>query len=150
MFEEHRASHYTASWIRWAGGCCMIWMGTFTGCQEDRKDYRKIIENLLVIYVSIFGISKQCRRSMYLSWLPTLSPPAQNGPKRPLPAVEAETMRRIVDTGLNAVRLPLGHWVLQEPAQGEAFQGPCLDPRIPQAKSGNVLSAHPGTMTCRF
>ena len=76
MFEEHRASHYTASWIRWAGGCCMIWMGTFTGCQEDRKDHRKIIEHLLVIYVSIFGISKQCRRSMYLSWLPTLSPPA--------------------------------------------------------------------------
>lgn len=51
-------------------------------------------------------------------------------------------MRRIVDTGLNAVRLPLGHWVLQEPAQGEAFQGPCLDPRIPQGKCMEMLSWH--------
>lgn len=55
----------------------------------------------------------------------------------------AETMRRIVDTGLNAVRLPLGHWVLQEPAEGEAFEGPCceaLDAAVNQiAESGLQL-----------
>ena len=29
----------------------------------------------------------------------------------------AETMRRISECGLNAVRLPLGYWILQEPGQ---------------------------------
>jgi len=39
----------------------------------------------------------------------------------------AETMRRISECGLNAVRLPLGYWILQEPGDGEAFEGPCWE-----------------------
>ncbi|CAK9106196.1 3-beta-glucanase 1) (Exo-1 [Durusdinium trenchii] len=39
----------------------------------------------------------------------------------------AETMRNIVQCGLNAVRLPFGYWVVQEPGAGEAYEGPCLE-----------------------
>ena len=37
-------------------------------------------------------------------------------------------MQRITACGLNAVRLPLGHWVLQE--SGEAYEGPCRAPKM--------------------
>eukprot|EP00913_Durusdinium_trenchii_P004018 g3721.t1 len=36
-------------------------------------------------------------------------------------------MRNIVQCGLNAVRLPFGYWVVQEPGAGEAYEGPCLE-----------------------
>ncbi|CAJ1400856.1 unnamed protein product [Effrenium voratum] len=39
----------------------------------------------------------------------------------------AETLAKIVSCGLNAVRLPLGYWVLEEPGEGEAFDGPCVE-----------------------
>lgn len=38
-----------------------------------------------------------------------------------------DTFRRMADCGLNAVRLPFGHWVVHQPGADEAFQGPCLE-----------------------
>lgn len=40
---------------------------------------------------------------------------------------DEKTFNKIADCGLNAVRLPFGHWVVDTPAQGEAYEGPCLE-----------------------
>ena len=42
----------------------------------------------------------------------------------------AETMRRISECGLNAVRLPLGYWILQEPGQPDFLGDDTTSKRI--------------------
>eukprot|EP00931_Biecheleriopsis_adriatica_P074250 TRINITY_DN48353_c0_g1_i1.p1 TRINITY_DN48353_c0_g1~~TRINITY_DN48353_c0_g1_i1.p1 ORF type:complete len:566 (-),score=118.06 TRINITY_DN48353_c0_g1_i1:118-1815(-) len=37
------------------------------------------------------------------------------------------TFERLAESGLNAVRLPLGYWVVSGPGKGEPYEGPCLD-----------------------
>lgn len=41
--------------------------------------------------------------------------------------VTEEDIRRIAGLGLNAVRIPLGYWVVSGPAEGDIFMGPCLE-----------------------
>eukprot|EP00439_Symbiodinium_sp_Y106_P033095 s2059_g3.t5 len=38
-----------------------------------------------------------------------------------------QTFADIARTGLNAVRVPFGHWVVQGPGSGEPYEGPCLE-----------------------
>ncbi|CAE7040211.1 exgA [Symbiodinium sp. CCMP2592] len=38
-----------------------------------------------------------------------------------------QTFADIAKTGLNAVRVPFGHWVVQGPGSGEPYEGPCLE-----------------------
>ncbi|CAE7231853.1 exgA, partial [Symbiodinium sp. KB8] len=38
-----------------------------------------------------------------------------------------QTFADIAKTGLNAVRVPFGYWVVQGPGSGEPYEGPCLE-----------------------
>ncbi|CAE7503510.1 exgA [Symbiodinium natans] len=38
-----------------------------------------------------------------------------------------KTFADIAETGLNAIRIPFGHWVVQGPGDGEPYEGPCLE-----------------------
>lgn len=40
---------------------------------------------------------------------------------------DESTFSKLAACGLNAVRLPFGHWVVGGPAEGEAFEGPCVE-----------------------
>jgi len=37
------------------------------------------------------------------------------------------TFEKLARSGVNAVRLPFGHWVVAGPGEGEAYEGPCLE-----------------------
>jgi glucan 1,3-beta-glucosidase len=41
--------------------------------------------------------------------------------------VTEDDFRRIQSLGFNAVRIPFGYWVLTGPANGDVFEGPCLE-----------------------